>query len=262
MRRIERSERNPCSVLALAVSVLFFLSLFLIPASAVKAEPSRQGWYFDRVGVMGPEIVYACPAGVKISYPGHCFKLISVPPTWNAIWYVPLTHCKFEETLQAFQSPRVLPDFPFLLALPRKKVSHVGIKAIKIATRPRSTEEAPFGLPDLHAEKHRTFVRENDRYVSESLGLPKGAIALLSAYWYSPDFGGVPLAYIDQLTDGQTQKMWFTRSVKPVVVPQAELEYPKGFRQMKNWHDLAATVKGSDIDDFIRDMKLGVDFGN
>jgi len=265
-KRTTLSKQRVFSAIALIFSVLLpaalILITFLMPRTAVSAEPSRQGWYFDRVNGIGDEIVYACPAGVEISYPGHDMKLVSVPPSWNTIWYAPQTHCKFEQTLADFQRTRAFGKTP--VKLPREQVTHAGIKAIKIAAR-HSPGEVRFGsllMPDYGAKKLKADVLESDLYVSESLGLPKGAIAMLSAYYHTADYGGVPLAEIRKLSDGTTNKIWFTRYVKPIVVPQAELECPKGFRQMKSWQELTATEYGSKFDDLARDMKLGEEFGS
>ncbi|MBK9280970.1 MAG: hypothetical protein IPM93_22635 [Candidatus Obscuribacter sp.] len=98
--------------------------------------------------------------------------------------------------------------------------------------------------------------------MTEAIKLPQGAARILAAEHCLPQFDSFPLACHEILSDGTVQKPWSTKSIKAVKEPAGIFQIPSRYHLCKSQDEAVNSGFVSDVDEMVRDLKIGEDFGS
>lgn len=262
--------RTAASVLAALLLLTAAPGLSAKPLEAQQASQTNlklnpgEAFLIERNSRYGAESIYVNQNGMRIIHPHLQLDIIAKPPNWNLIWCSGKSQGYFEEPLREFRMRRGMtavagrpPNWPAV------GTTYAGLKAKKLLP-PISSKEQATGLPFMsRVEGTRPqYVKRAEIYMTEAIKLPQGAARILAAEHCLPQFDSFPLACHEILSDGTVQKPWSTKSIKAVKEPAGIFQIPSRYHLCKSQDEAVNSGFVSDVDEMVRDLKIGEDFGS
>ncbi len=229
--------------------------------TGAEAKDDNQGWIMQRVDGLGHETMYANSHGILMRFPTVGLNILSKPPNWEAIWYNTKARTQFIETLAEYRQRKGLP--PILGATPSFRQTletYAGVPARVVhVLEPKKAPQSEM-MPLLSTPK-KERVLESKYYFTEKVSMPDGAMLFLSTFFGTPNYGGIPLGYVQSLSNGVTRSIYSTQSVKKGVIPESIFNTPVGYKKLKTQMEINNGGFTSQMEDLFTDMKVGEDFG-
>ncbi len=262
--------RHKAAVLAAWLCLAAAPALSAKPQQAIELTPKRltlgsgEAFLIERNSRYGAESIYLNERGMRIIHPHLRLDIIARPPNWNLIWCSGKSQGYFEEPLRDFRMRRGLsasagrpPNWPAL------NTTYAGLKA-KMLLPPVSAREQATALPFMsRVEGTRPqYIRRAEIYMTEEIKLPQGAARILTAEHCLPQFDSFPLACHEILSDGTVVKPWSTTSIKVVKEPPGIFQVPSRYHACKSQDEAVNAGFASDVDEMVKDLKIGEDFGS
>jgi hypothetical protein len=243
------------------LTVLIWLSG---PSGALAADDAHKGWVLERQDQLGRETMYVDAKGIKVTFPVLGVNVLSKPPTWDLVWFNTKSHKQYCETLAKYRDRKGLPvKVGAPPNLPETAKIYAGLPSRMITVSEKSGAPERNLVPILSNPKGawRVNLIESNYYFSEKVDLPIGALNFLNSFFGTPNYGGIPLGCVHKLSTGEERIMFASFSAKRSVIPASTFVSPVGYSAAPNQLEISNGGITSKMEDLVKDMKIGEDFG-
>ncbi|MGD9680153.1 MAG: hypothetical protein AB7W16_03115 [Candidatus Obscuribacterales bacterium] len=267
--------KQPCPVPLLAS--VCALSLAALSAGAAEAVPGKTKiWRLYQDTVQGPVNLYIAPEAVRVEILQSQFNVIARAPSWKSIVFSPTSKSKYLLSLDDLSKKGEntgfnLNDFRFINArnstrladttmgkMPVRRVKakvHFELKSNILTTFGSfmGSSEGTMGKPKN--------VRGVQYFYTRAIKLDPGSQKLITSFYKTPGFDGVPVGLLLDMAETRQQYMIFrTLKIESIPCPEKLFQEPAGLKLVDNIYKVMGD-RYRILEDMGRDMGLGEPFG-
>lgn len=241
-----------------------------------KTASKTKIWRLYQDTVQGPVNLYIAPEAVRVEILQSKFNVIARAPSWKSIVFSPTSKSKFVLSLETLSTKGEntgfnMNDFRFINArnstqLAASTLSNMPVERVKakvnfelksnILTTFGSfmgSEEGTMGKPKN--------VRGVQYFYTRAIKLNPGSQKLITSFYKTPSFEGVPVGLLLDMAETRRQYMIFrTLKIESIPRPENLFQEPGGLKLVDNIFKVMGD-RYRILEDMGRDMGLGEPFG-
>ncbi|MCA9803197.1 MAG: hypothetical protein KC777_14605 [Cyanobacteria bacterium HKST-UBA02] len=267
--------KQPCPVPLLAS--VCALSLAALSAGAAEAVPKKTKiWRLYQDTVQGPVNLYIAPDAVRVEILQSQFNVIARAPGWKSIVFSPTSRSKYLLSLDDLSTKGEntgfnLNDFRFINArnstgLPPTTLAKMPVERVKakvnfeLKSNILTTFGSFMGSSEGTMAKPKN-VRGVQYFYTRAIKLNPGSQKLITSFYKTPTFEGVPVGLLLDMAETRQQYMIFrTLKIESIPRPEKLFQEPAGLKLVDNIYKVMGD-RYRILEDMGRDMGLGDPFG-
>ncbi len=209
----------------------------------------------------GEQIVYISDRGVRIKYPVAGLNIICQKPSYDLVWFNPMSKKIMKETLLQYRARQSMqPREVSFAQLPKTEVTFAGVRANKFTVFGGNAKTS-FNLPKL-SEHGVTTVQFSNYFIAKDIAVAPPLLIFLDTFYGMPNFGGAPLACTRTNSDRSVATDFRTSKVERGPLPKDAFVVPSGYSTVNTQMEVAAGPGYKEqLDDLARGMGIGDPLG-
>lgn len=271
--------------LILPALLLSFDSAAAKPGAAKSSNvPGRdrqaKGWTLEQKhAYLGKMVLHFSQDALKVESQNSGVTLIASGPDWKVTLYNRQRKLFYDMPLATWKRTGMRTTWSMLTNIAEWPIVRVGTSTYAsmrtdqfiLAADPRAREKIKRGIP-----VNRAYGKAGDYLVATSLGAPQELGTVVTELYRLPPITGVPVSMTTYhgphqkhfglsgqlFKPGETTKILATTECRPDNFPSGFFTLPPGFTRAKDDREVAISPEQkNEMDDLVRDMGLGSDFG-
>ncbi|MBK9141981.1 MAG: hypothetical protein IPM23_05755 [Candidatus Melainabacteria bacterium] len=246
------------------------------PKRTKQSEKTERGWRLYQDTVQGPVNLFITPKAVRVEILQSQFNVIARAPSWKSIVFSPTSRSKYLLSLDDLSTRGEntgfnLNDFRFINArnstrLPGSTLGKIPVERVtaKVNFELKSNILTTFGTFMGSSEGTMSKpknVRGVQYFYTRAIKLDPGSQKLITSFYKTPTFEGVPVGLLLNMAETRQQYMIFrTIKIESIPCPDNLFREPPGLKLVDNIYKVMGD-RYRILEDMGRDMGLGDPFG-